>query len=86
LKRLHDSLESNGVEIQIEVPDHSVVWCPCVGHFGSPDRWVSTRIVAGSRPAGTHHADSVSLSGRIPIDAAPNLRIAFDGVPIGGRS
>jgi hypothetical protein len=78
LNRLHDSLEPNGVEVWVEVSDHSVAWCPCVSHFRSIDCWVSAGTVAGSHPAGTHHADTASLNGKIPVDVASNLGVVFD--------
>jgi hypothetical protein len=74
LDQLHDSLELNGIEVWVEVPDNFVARCPSVGRFRSPDGWVSVGIVVGRRPAGTHHADAASLNDRITIDVVPNLR------------
>jgi hypothetical protein len=82
LNRLYDSLEPNGVEVRVEVLDHSVVWCSCVRCFRSPYYWVSTGIVAGSCTAGTHHADTASLDSRIPVDVVSNLMVIFIGVLI----
>jgi hypothetical protein len=86
LDRLHDSLESYDVAVQVEVLNNSVARCPSIEHFRFPDGWVSTRAVEGRCSSRTHHADTMSLSGSIPGDDAPNLRVFFDGVLIGGCS
>jgi hypothetical protein len=78
LDQLHDGLEPNDVEVWIEVSDHYVAWCPCVGCFRSSDRWVFARTVVRSRSIGTHHANSASLGGKVPVDAASNLEVIFD--------
>jgi hypothetical protein len=64
----------------------SVIGCSCIGHFRSPDDWVSARIVLRRIPDGTHHADAVGLDDRVPADTAPNLRVVFEGIPISGCS
>jgi hypothetical protein len=78
LDRLRDGLEPNGVDVQIEVPDHSVAWCPCIGCFGSLDYGVSTGTILGRRPIGTHHVDATSIDDKVPIDASPDLGVVFN--------
>jgi hypothetical protein len=83
---LHDGLELDDVHIQIDVLNHSVIGCLCIGCFGSPDGWVSIGNVPRRRPDGAHYADTMGPDSFIPVDVAPNLRVVFSGVPISGRS
>jgi hypothetical protein len=85
LDRLCDGLEPNGVEVQIEVPNHFVDGCPCIRRFRSPDGWVFAGTVPRMCPRGTHHVDAVGLDGWVPANTAPDLKVVFDGVLISGR-
>jgi hypothetical protein len=73
LDRLHDGLESNDVEVQIEFPDNFVAGCPCIVHFRSPDGWISAVTVAERCPTVSHHTDMESFDSRILVDATPIL-------------
>jgi hypothetical protein len=67
-------------------PTFLIAWCSRIECFKSTDHWVSARTIAVSYPARTHHVDTMSFGNRIPVDDAPNLKVVFDNVPIGGRS
>jgi hypothetical protein len=63
---LHDGLEPNNIEVWIEVLNHYVAGCACIGWFRSPDGWVSARTVTGKCSSGTHNADAIGLNGWVP--------------------
>jgi hypothetical protein len=73
LDHLHDGLEPNVFEVQIEVPDNSVAGCPCTGRFRSPDGRVSAGTVMGRCSGGTHHVHMADLDSKVPVDVAPIL-------------
>jgi hypothetical protein len=75
LDRLHDNLEPDDVEVRIEVLYHSNAGCPCIGHFRSPDGWVTTGTISRKHPGETHHADAVGLIGMFQETL---LLISFD--------
>jgi hypothetical protein len=83
LDRLHDGLELNDVEVWIEVSEHSIAWCLCIGPFGSPDCGVFAGTVMGRHPVGTNHADAASLGDRVLVDAAPDCGVIFNRVSTG---
>jgi hypothetical protein len=71
-------------KVQIQILNVSVAWCSDIGHFRSHDAWVSAGAVVGRCPSGTHHADMVGLDVRVLVDAAPDLRVVFNGILIMG--
>jgi hypothetical protein len=85
LDRLHDGLEMNTVEVRIKIPNHPVARCPYIRCYRSPDGWVFTRTVTRRCHGETHHADAAGLNIRVLVDIAPEFRVIFDGVPIGGH-
>jgi hypothetical protein len=86
LDRLHDGLETNNIEVWIEILNDSIAWSPRIRRFRSFDGWVSAGNVSRGCLGRTHHADVAGLNGRVSVDPAPNLRVVFNGVLIGGRS
>jgi hypothetical protein len=70
--------EPNDIEVRVEVLDHSVAWCSCVGCFRALDCWVSAGTITESYLARTHHADTASLDHKIVVDAASNLMVVFN--------
>jgi hypothetical protein len=79
-------MELNDVQVRIEIPDDYVAGCPCIERFRCPYGWVFARTILGRCLGGTHHATAVGIDGRVPADAAPDLKVVFDGIPINGHS
>jgi hypothetical protein len=84
LDRLHDCLEPHGIEVWIEVLNHSMAGCPCIRRFRSSNGWVSAGAILRRHPSRAHHSDAVSLDGKVLGDAAPDLWVVFGGILIGG--
>jgi hypothetical protein len=73
MDQLHDGLESNGIEVWIEISNNSIAGCSCIGCFRSSDGWIPIGTVTERRSGGTNHADTVGLDGRVPVNATHNL-------------
>jgi hypothetical protein len=82
LNRLHDCLEPQNVEVQVQIPNDSIAGCPSITRFRSPDGRVLVGAILRVDPGWTHHADAAGLDGRVQVATAPDLWVVFNGIPI----
>jgi hypothetical protein len=68
----------HGVEVWIQILDHSIIGHPGIGRFRSPDGGISAGAVVRRRSSRGHHDDKATLIGGVPTGASLNLRVIID--------
>jgi hypothetical protein len=71
LNRLHNSLELHGVEVWIQIPDHSIIGRLGNGRFRSLNSGISAGVVVRRCFGRGHHDDMATLIGGVPTGASP---------------
>jgi hypothetical protein len=74
------------VDVRIQIPNESIARCLGFGRYKSSDGWVPAGAVLRRCSCRGHHVDTTILDWRVQVDAAPNLRVFFGGIPIRRRS
>jgi hypothetical protein len=83
LDGLHDSLEPNGVEVQIKISDHPIIERLSVGRFWSPNDGISAGVIVRQIPIRGHHEDDATLPNGVPVGTYPDLGIIIWWILIG---
>jgi hypothetical protein len=84
LNGLHNRLELNGVEVRIQILDHSIIGRPSIECFWSPDSGISGRAVLRGSSRRGHHDNEAALLDGILICTSPDLGIIISWIIIGG--
>jgi hypothetical protein len=85
LNWLHYSLEPHGVEVWIQILDHSIIRRPGIGRLWPPDGGISARPIVWRCSNRSHHNDKVTLLDGVPTGTCPDLGVVISWVLIRGR-
>jgi hypothetical protein len=83
--RLHDGLESDGVEFWVKVP-HDLTRCGRVKSDWSPYHQVPVGRISKISSVASCHIDLASLHVQIPLRVVPDDQVVLGGITIGSHT